>query len=63
MADITYCIRGNNRVTHKKEIIRDGFASEEEALSHLRRMAKIYYKRYSYARVARSDAYIHSTQR
>lgn len=63
MPQTTYCIRGNNRHTHKKEIIRDGFRSEEEALDHLKTMAKFYFKTHSYARVARSDAYIHPSQR
>lgn len=59
----TYCIRGNNRITRKKEIIRDGFQTEEEALAHLKSLAKIYFRTHSYARVAKSDAYIHPTQR
>ena len=50
MPKTTYCIRGNNRQTHKKEIIRDGFRSKEEALDHLKTMAKFYFKTHSYAR-------------
>ena len=59
----SYCIRGNNRRTHKKEIIRDGFRSEEQATAYLKSMAKVFFKTHSYARVAKSDAYIHPTQR
>jgi hypothetical protein len=58
-----YCIRGNSRATNKKEVIRDGFATKEAAEAHLANMAKIYSKTHTYARVAKSDAYVHPTQR
>lgn len=58
-----YCIRGNNRETKKKEIIKDGFRTKKEAAAYLAGMAPIYFRKYTYARVAKSDAYIHPSQR
>lgn len=48
-----YCIRGNSRKTHKKEIISGPFDTQEKALDTLAYMAKYYRKTHTYARVAK----------
>lgn len=48
-----YCIRGNSRKTHKKEIISGPFDTQTQALDTLAYMAKYYRKTHTYARVAK----------
>lgn len=48
-----YCIRGNSRMTKKKEIISGPFDTQAKALETLAYMAKHYRKTHTYARVAK----------
>ena len=54
--DIMYHIQGTNRISGKKEIITRGFQTEDDALNHLKEMARYYFKTHRYARVAKTCA-------
>lgn len=50
---LQYCIRGNSRITGKKEIISGPYDTQNKAFEVLSYMARHYRKTHTYARVAK----------